>query len=275
MPIKRHTTTKLVDTALADVGVAGNPQAVTFTGSVASVLPAGYKSFHKFGRNITVNGTALETIWSGPESAGPILYPWPSVSDTYTIESSNAADTSLAVEVQYMSAGVLVVENVVTDAVNGTTPVATTFSGEAVLRMRNKGATDNVGNLILKHSASGDMLAHIAIGKNQTQQCIFEIESGYIGYMHLMGGSASTGSVEMDMTIWAKKAGEGVFQLKGTFPVRGNAFSARDVPLNIGGALDSGIKFTAGTKIEMRAARGSGTGNINVTGHFTMMSIPT
>ena len=146
---------------------------------VARGYVQGHTPFFKFGYNPAVSSTS-ETIWDGggiysyPTSAAPL-----GVVGTSTTDSSEI--TVIGLDADYNE-----VSNIVT--LNGTTTVTTSASYIRAYRAFVSNDQEPAGNVAIRHS--GDLVAQITSGENQTLMAVYTVPAGYT--LYIGRGSIST-----------------------------------------------------------------------------------
>lgn len=221
-------------------------------------------AINKFGINSDID-IGSEDIWG---TGGTFVQP--TSAGTVAIVSSSAADTSAGTGARTLTVNGLngsYVDTTETVTLNGTTPVNTVNSYFIIHRMivATAGSGDtNAGTITTTSNGGGTpVMASIQIGEGQTQFCIYQIPSGYTGYLKKYQGGITTGTA-LDLKLYAKPFG-GVFNLKGNLPLQsgGSSFDVRE--------YSTPLKFSAKTIVKLR---GTATANNTAcSGSFDMILI--
>lgn len=225
----------------------------------------GVSLLSKFGRNPDVD-VGTEDVWS----QGGIWVP-PTTARVHAIVSSSASDASAEVRARTVSVNGLngsYVDTTETVTLNGTTPVNTVNSFVIIHRMivltAGSSAT-NVGTITATAATDATVSCAIVIGKAQTQFCIYQIPTGYTGYLFKYGGSINGGTgTNVDLELFAKPFG-GCYNLKGTIVLSISGVSAGVREYN------TPISYAAKTTIKITAT--SDTVNANVVGFFDLLLV--
>ena len=128
--------------------------------------------YRKFGENPNAS-TSKALIW--PLNSSPDAYPWPTTAQTVDLTSSDPADNGMIILVQGLNAVGLEISE---PTAVGTTTTNTFYR---VYRLIVTGTTVNAGQIEAKHGA--DILAVIASGDGQTQQCFGTIPANQRVYI--------------------------------------------------------------------------------------------
>jgi hypothetical protein len=208
-------------------------------------LVTGHISVNKFGRNPDID-IGTEDIWG---TGGTWVAP--TSATTVAVVSSSASDTSAGTGARTLTIeGLDGSYNQISETLtlNGTTPVNTAnsyFIVHRILVATVGSGGINAGTITTAWTGGGTPTGpSITIGKGQTQFCIYQVPSGYTGYVRTFGGGVQGGTL-LDLELFIKPFG-GAFNLKQSLPFTssGNAIREFDYPLKV---LEKGIIKCVGT----------------------------
>jgi hypothetical protein len=217
-------------------------------------IPA-HTPVYKFGNNETI-GTTQESIWE--ESS---LYPWDAIDAApgiVTVSSTSAQDTLTTGTGAWtiMIHGLDSVTGLdISETINltGQTAANSTLSYSRIFRAMCQSAGTGLANAGIIRIGTGTVTAgvpavvwgHVAVGENQTLQCVWTVPTGFTFYMTQASFSVN-GNKGGDGRIYARPPGL-LFQIKDVFHLSGGG-SPHTYTLP--------RPFIAGTDIDFRAAAG-------------------
>ena len=196
----------------------------------------GYLPVNKFGTNGDID-VGTEDIWG----VGGTWIP-PTSAGTVALVSTSASDTSAGVGARTVIVNGLNAsyeDTTETVILKGTTSVNTVNSyiiiHSILVETAGSGGTA-VGDITAKSNGGGTpILGGILIGTNHSQIAIYQIPSGYTGYMSNYEGGMQGGGT-LDLKLFIKPFG-GVYNLKGTLALNltGSSYSKKEfyTPLKI------------------------------------------
>lgn len=176
--------------------------------NVARGLVSGHKLVDKFGHNPDIDTTSEpEDVWG----AGGTYTGFSDAAQTVDVVSSSADDDDTTgtgawtVQIYGLDSNYDEINETIT--LDGVTPVTSSNSylrlNRAIVRTAGTGGS-NAGTITIDQTTSGDVMATIEPGRNQTLICAYTIPNGYTGYLlswwaSLVGfvTTAATGSVLM------------------------------------------------------------------------------
>lgn len=239
---------------------------VDFQLAMAKGEVAGNISINKFGLNQDLD-IGSEDLWA---SGG--TYVQATVAATLSIVSSSAADTSAGTGARTISINGLdsnyadVTETITLD---GATPVVTSslwwFVNKIIVLTAGTGDT-NAGTISVTSTGAGTpIMATVVIGKGQSQSAIYQVPSGYTGYLfqYLGGFQIAIGATSaIDIELYIKPFG-GVLNLQGTIALMSgsSSFAQRDYLIPLEATQKSIVKLRATTD----------TNNCEVHGSFDLI----
>ena len=148
---------------------------------IARGLVTGFSQVNKFGANPDSAVNATEDVWDGGGT-----YVFPATADmTYLRQAvDQAAMRGATIEVQGLDTNwALVVQNVLLDATNTTTPVELGTALKRAFRMKVLANVVATQNIELRNVGGGTTYALIRAGFNQTLMSIYTIPAGKTAYM--------------------------------------------------------------------------------------------
>lgn len=159
---------------------------------VANGAIPGHAGVNKFGNNGALATSSTETVWDGSNT-----YTFPATADaTHLRQAVNqAAMQGETVEVQGLDTNYdLVVQNVVLDGTDTTTPVALSTALRRVFRMKVMSAVVTDQDVELRNVGGGTTYALIQAGYNQTLMAIYTVPAGKTGYVNAYWSSLNKDS---------------------------------------------------------------------------------
>ena len=209
---------------------------------------------HKFGFNADV-GTSWETVWS---NGG--LYPYPAGAAIMTVASANSVDSAAGTGAQTVKISGLdtnyieIEETVSTHATNGQLGISTINSYLRIHRVQVMTAGSGEKNAGEIYVGTGSLtngkpaIVHgaIAIGDNQSTQCVYTVPAGktlYLGQIDYATTNSGGAGKATTVALFARKLGE-VFQVKEKLSSASGIYTHKHNWAN---------EFTEKTDIEARA----------------------
>ena len=141
----------------------------------------GHENLFKFGYNAAVSAVE-ETIWDGGG-----IYSYPTSAAPLGVVGTSTTDNS-QITVQGLDADYNEVSNIVT--LNGTTTVTTSASYIRAYRAFVSDDNEPAGDVNIRHS--GNLVAQISSGENQTLMTVYTVPAGYT--LYISRGTISTAS---------------------------------------------------------------------------------
>lgn len=234
-----------------------------------SKLPANALQIWKFGHNDAV-GASYETIWI---VGGTYTWStWPDWDDStgqaVTIESDNAADTSIVVAYEGLGPdGALTTGTVTTDASDGTTAVTLDDKLSRLHRAyRDSPDGTSSGNLLFK--SSGATVAKITPEIGQTQLGFYTVPAGHTAYLQNINVSVDRNS-DAVVQLMQRPSGKAWRSFSGAISVSG--YSTINYSAN---GWKSAPSFAAGTDLECKGKKISGAGSSVVSVNFHLVLVP-
>lgn len=218
---------------------------------------SGYTAVHKYGSCDGTNGTGWNTVWTGAETNGQQLYPWPAIgaASVVTVVSTSGSDTTTVtlegLDVNYAFQ---------TETLTLTGTVAATGSKvfHRVNRAFMSGIATNVGNIIVKN-ATPTVITEIKAGRGQTLQSLYTVPAGFTGFLTTVQMTSNKND-DVEVAMFARPFG-------GAFRVVGGTFLHRmDHTIE----YSSPIKLTEKTDIDVRAI---GANNNSVSCSFDLVVV--
>lgn len=213
----------------------------------------GHSHVHKFGVATSVSLTEV-VVWDGNSD-----YSYPTSAATLGVVGTSTTDNS-QITVQGVDADYNFVSNIVT--LNGTTTVTTS---DTYLRANRAFVSDDnepSGDVNIRHS--GNLVAQISSGENQTLMAIYTVPAGHTAFMKQLHVGSSTETILQYMTVRLKvrKPG-GVFRTHAKYTISDNSMEETfPIPL----------VFTEKTDIHITAESSSGAAQ-QVHGLFDLILI--
>lgn len=146
---------------------------------VARGYVQGHENLFKYGYNAVVTSTE-ETIWDGGG-----IYTYPTSAAQLGVVGASTTDNS-EITIVGLDADYNEVSNIVT--LNGTTTVTTSASYIRAYRAFVSDDNEPAGNVNIRHS--GNLVARISSGENQTLMAVYTVPAGYT--LFLARGTIST-----------------------------------------------------------------------------------
>lgn len=230
-------------------------------------LVSGSSALLKFGRNPDVDTGGYEDVWDGGAT-------WvaPTEARVHDVVSSSANDDAAGtgartVVVIGLNGSYAVTTETVT--MDGTTPVATSNSYVIIYRMYVATAGSgggNDGNITATAQTDATVTAQITTGYNQTLMAVYQVPTGYTGYLRRYYASMNNPvtAVSADVKLLVKPFGE-VYQTKHIIGLLADGASFVDYH------YDLPLAVTAKSIIKL-AAQTSGN-NMDVTGGFDLVLV--
>ena len=205
---------------------------------------SGYTAVHKYGSCDGTHGTGWNTVWTGAETDGQQLYPWPAIgaASVVTVVSTSDSDTT---NVTLEGLDVNYAFQTETLTLTGTSAVTGSKVFHRVNRAFMTGIATNVGTIIVKN-ATPTVITEIKAGRGQTLQSFYTVPAGCTGFLSSIQ-MTSNKSMDVEISMFARPFG-------GAFRVVGGTFLHRmDHTIN----YTSPIKLTEKTDIDVRAIGGN------------------
>ena len=223
---------------------------------IARGLVTGISQVNKFGANPSVAVNTTEDVWDGGGT-----YVFPTTADITHIRQAvdQATLRGATINVQGLDTDwALVVQDVVLDATNSTTPVALTTPLKRAFRMKVHANVVATQNIELRNVGGGTTYALIRAGFNQTLMAIYTIPAGKTAYMtQYYADNTPTATRHPDsvkINLWmADRAAGYEFQIKHQrgIPLQGDGFNHPFMPP---------MKITEKTDIKITASIVGGVG---------------
>ena len=257
----RHTFIAINDDVVPDAQLAlasANPLLISM-GAIE-----GTSHVNKFGENPLIIAGTTADIWDGGTGAG-LVYPFPTTADITHLRMAvnQAAMLGQTVQVQGLDANWdLVVQDVVLDAANTSTPVELTTPLIRVFRMKVQANVIADQDIELRNVGGGTTYSIIQAGENQTLMCIYTVPRGKTAYLtqyygdNVPNGVRQPDSVEFKLRM-ADRLNGYEFQIKHErgIPINGDGFEhAFNPPMRVSQMTD--IKISASVE-----------GGVNDDGH--------
>jgi len=173
----------------------------------------GHSHVHKFGVATSVSLTEV-VVWDGNSA-----YPYPTSAATLGVVGTSTTDNS-QITVQGLDADYNFVSNIVT--LSGTTTVTTSASYLRAYRAFVSDDNEPSGNVTIRHS--GNLVAQINSGENQTLMATYTVPAGYTAYLKQLHVGSSTETILQYMTVRLKVRNPGgVFRTKAKYTVSDNS----------------------------------------------------
>lgn len=217
----------------------------------------GYTAVHKYGSCDGTNGTGWNTVWTGAETNGQQLYPWPVIGadSVVTVVSTSGSDTT-TVTLEGLDANYAFQTETLT--LTGTSAVTGNLTWHRVNRAFMSGTATNVGTIIVKN-ATPTVITEIKAGRGQTLQSLYTIPAGCTGFLSTIQ-MTSNKSTDVEIAMFARP-------FNGAFRVVGGTFlNKMEHTVN----YSSPIKFTEKTDIDVRAI---GANNNSVSCSFDLVIV--
>lgn len=184
----------------------------------------GHEHIHKFGYNTSVT-TSASLIWNGGSG-----YVYPTSAAVLGVVGTSTTDNS-QITIEGLDADYNQLTNIVT--LNGTTTVTT--SGTYLRAFRAFVSDDNepAGDVTVRHS--GNIVAIIEEGENQTLMSTYTIPAGYTGYFMqlVIGGATEVANKFLTTRLRFKEYG-GVFRTQAKYTLASQTFEETfELPLEI------------------------------------------
>lgn len=168
--------------------------------------------YQKFGMNDAVPNGAWADLWAyGPTLA---VYPWPDTLEAFRIKAGgNAADTAAGANARSVWIEVLDGnwdrKNFVLATAGASASASSTITGYRFLRayIVDVGAygVKNLGDILIEHVTSGDIVGTIEAAAGQTQQTHFTVPRGYTALLTRMNVQAAVGTnKDADIIFWQR-----------------------------------------------------------------------
>ena len=217
----------------------------------------GYTAVHKYGSCDGTNGTGWNTIWTGAETNGQQLYPWPAIgaASVVTVVSTSGSDTT-TVTLEGLDVNYAFQTETLT--LTGTVAVTGSKVFHRVNRAFMSGIDINVGTIIVKN-ATPTVITEIKAGRGQTLQSLYTVPAGCTGFLNNIQMSSNK-NTEVEIAMFARPFG-------GAFRVVGGTFLHR---MEHTIQYSSPIKFTEKTDIDVRAI---GANNNSISASFDIMIV--
>jgi hypothetical protein len=225
--------------------------------SIAAGLLEGYTTVHKYGSVDGTNGTGWNTVWTGAETDGQQLYPWPAIgaASVVTVVSSSGSDVT-AVTLQGLDSNYDFQEETIT--LTGVVPATGTKTWHRVNRAFMTGTATNVGKIIVKN-ATPTVVTEIKAGRGQTLQSLYTVPAGCTGFLSTIQ-MTSNKAQDAEVAMFARPFGGAFRVVGGTFLYRSDHTIEYSIP----------IKFTEKTDIDVRII---GTNNNSVSCSFDLLIV--
>ena len=216
---------------------------------LAAGLVDGYTPVHKFGVVNGTIGTGWSTVWTGAETNGQQLYPWPAVGadSVVTIVSTSGSDTT-TVTLEGLDANYAFQTETLT--LTGTSAVTGNLTWHRINRAFMSGTATNVGTIVIKN-ATPTVITEIKEGRGQTQQAFYTVPAGCTAFLSTFQMISSKTQV-VEISMFARPFG-GAFRVVG-----GSVLYQMDHTIEYA----SPIVFTEKTDIDVRAI-GAANGTIS------------
>lgn len=231
---------------------------------VSRGLIAGHISINIFGQNNDID-IGTEDIWG---TGG--YWVTPTAATTVNFVSSSTSDAAAGVgartvKIEGLDGSYNQVSETLT--LNGTTIVASVLSYFIIhkITVLTAGTSQtNVGTITTQWTGGGTPVGpSVTIGKAQTQFCVYQVPSGYTGFLEQFGGGTQGGGT-LDLELSIKPFG-GVYNLR------------NKIALNITGTSNADYDYKYPLKIlEKSIIKLTGTANTNntdVSGYFDLVII--
>ena len=201
---------------------------------------SGYIPVHKFGVIDGTIGTGWSTVWTGAETSGQQLYPWPAIGDAsvVTVVSTSGSDIT-TVTLEGLDANYAF--QIETLTLTGETPVTGAKTWHRINRAFMSGTATNVGTIIVKN-ATPTVITEIKEGRGQTQQAFYTIPAGCTGFLNTVQLTSSKNQA-VEMSMFARPFGGAFRVVSGVFLYQNDHTIEYATP----------IKFTEKTDIDVRA----------------------
>jgi len=164
----------------------------------------GAASLNKFGNNPALATAATETVWDGSNA-----YTFPATADITHLRQAvdQATMQGETIEIQGLDTNyALVVQDVVLDGADTTTPVALGTALRRVFRMKVQSAIVTTQNVELRNVGGGTTYSIIQAGNNQTLMAIYTVpadKTGYIvNYWASLNKDPGGGSPDVVVKMW-------------------------------------------------------------------------
>lgn len=218
---------------------------------------AGYTPVHKFGAVDGTIGTSWSTIWSGAETTGQQLYPWPAIGDAsvVTVVSTSGSDTT-AVTLEGLDANYVPQSETLT--LTGTAAVTGAMTWHRINRAFMSGTATNVGTIIVKN-ATPTVITEIKAERGQSLQAFYTVPAGCTGFLNTVQMTSSKNQA-VEVTMFARPFGGAFRVVGGVFLYQSDHTIEYATP----------IKLTEKTDIDIRAIGGA---NGVVSASFDMMIV--
>jgi len=194
----------------------------------------GHEHIHKFGYSTSI-GTSDVLVWDGSET-----YTYPTTAVPLGVVGTSTTDNS-QITVQGVDADYNFVSNIVT--LDGTTTVTTSASFLRTFRAFVSDDNAPAGDVNIRHS--GNLVAKIQEGENQTLMATYTVPAGHTAYLYeiVLGSATEQSNKYVRIRLRAKEDG-GVFRTKAKYTLSGQNFEEIfDVPLVFNEKTD--IEITA------------------------------
>lgn len=169
-------------------------------------------SIHNFGHNDVVPNGTFADIWAyGPTDA---TYNWPTTDEKFRVKAGgNVNDTALGtgartMQILYLDASGNRVQDTLTLA-GASVSDLTSVTGRRVLSawVDTSGTLkgSNIGVVTIENETAGNVVAHLPIGKGETQLSMYTIPLGYTGYLTEANVSVAIGTnKDADVKMWQR-----------------------------------------------------------------------
>jgi len=217
----------------------------------------GYTAVHKFGALDGTVGTGWSTIWTGGETTGQQLYPWPAIVDAsvVTVVSDDDADTT---DVTLEGLDTNYAFQTETICLTGETPVTGTKTWHRINRAFMSGTATNVGTIVVKN-ATPTVITEIKAERGQSLQAFYTVPAGSTGFLNTVQMTASKNQA-VEIAMFARPFGGAFRVVGGVYLFQSDHTIEYATP----------IKFTEKTDIDVRAI---GAANGVLSAAFDMMIV--
>ena len=215
----------------------------------------GYTPVHKFGALDGTVGTDWSTVWTGAETSGQQLYPWPDGSSVVTVVSTSSSDTT-TVTLEGLDANYDFQNETIT--LTGTVAATGTKSFHRVNRAYMSGTDTNVGTIIVKN-ATPTVITEIKAERGQSLQAFYTVPANCTGFLNTVQLTSSKNQA-VEMSMFARPFGGAFRVVGGVFLFQSDHTIEYATP----------IKLTEKTDIDIRAIGGA---NGVISASFDMMIV--
>ena len=217
----------------------------------------GYTPVHKFGAVDGTIGTSWSTVWSGAETSGQQLYPWPAIGDAsvVTVVSTSGSDTT-TVTLEGLDANYAFQSETLT--LTGTSAVTGNLTWHRINRAFMSGTATNVGTIIVKN-ATPTVITEIKAERGQSLQAFYTVPANCTGFLNTVQLTSSKNQA-VEMSMFARPFGGAFRVVGGVFLYQNDHTIEYATP----------IKLTEKTDIDVRAI-GAANGVLSVS--FDLMII--